>query len=190
MTESSSSINVLMVCTGNTCRSPMAAAFLRGRLAVRGVDASVHSAGFFRAGERATSHGVAVMAARGFDTSTHRSRLVSPDLSKEADLVVCMAREHVRKVVALAPDSWSRTFTLKELVRSGEQAGPRRPGETFGDYLDRLHWGRRPEDMLSASSEDDVADPIGGPRRGYEVTAAGLDDLTARLAPLLVPEVS
>ena len=188
--RSSSFINVLVVCTGNTCRSPMAAPLLGGRLAERGMDASVHSAGFFRAGERATSDGVAVMAARGFDTSTHRSRLVSADLIKEADLVIGMAREHVRKVVAIAPDSWSRTFTLKELVRSGEQAGPRRPDETFGDYLTRLHWGRRPEDMLSTSSQDDVADPIGGRRRAYDVTAASLDDLTARLARLLVPEGS
>jgi protein-tyrosine phosphatase len=176
-----------MVCTGNTCRTPMAAALLGTRLAERGVEAHVHSAGFIRAGDPATSHGVAVMAAMGLDTSAHRSRLVSADLIKEADLVIGMAREHVRQVVALAPDSWRRTFTLKEFVGLGEQAAPRRSNETLGDYLDRLHLGRRLEDMLGASSEDDVSDPVGGPMRAYERTAARLDDLTARLARLLLP---
>lgn len=165
----------------------MAAALLATRLEERGVEAHVHSAGFVRTGEPAASHGVAVMAARGLDTAAHRSRRASVDLIKEADLVIGMAREHVRQIVALAPDSWGRTFTLKEFVRLGEQAGPRRSNETLGDYLNRLHGGRRPENMLGASSQDDVSDPIGGPRRAYETTAAGLDDLTARLARLVAP---
>jgi protein-tyrosine phosphatase len=178
-------VDILVVCTGNTCRSPMAAALLGARLVERGVEARVHSAGFVRTGDPAAHHGVSVMATMGLDTSAHRSRRVSVELVKEADLMIGMARQHVREIVALAPDSWRRTFTLKEFVRLGEQTGPRRSNETLGDYLDRVHWGRRLEDLLGASSQDDVSDPIGGPRRAYEATAAGLHDLTARLARLL-----
>jgi hypothetical protein len=52
-------------------------------------------------------------------------------------------------------------------------------------WLARLHEGRRRPDLLGESEADDVADPIGGPRRSYQRTAAELEDLTVRLARLL-----
>jgi protein-tyrosine phosphatase len=163
----------------------MAAALLDRRLRDARLDAHVHSAGLLSSGQPATGHGVAVMAARGLDTSGHRSRRVSPDLIGRADLVVGMARSHVREVVAARPDVWSRAFTMKELVRRGEEHGPRRPGQALGEWLAALHAGRRLPDLLGDSSADDIDDPIGGPRRAYERTAEELDDLTARLARLL-----
>jgi len=178
-------IEILMVCTGNTCRSPMAAALLARRLDEAGVKAVVSSAGILFDGRPATDHGVAVMADRGLDTSAHRSRRLRPEMISGADLIIGMARSHVQETVALAPDSLRRAFTLKELVRRGEERGGRAPGEALPDWLARLSAGRRPADLLGDSEADDVADPIGGPRRGYERTAEELDDLTARLARLL-----
>lgn len=174
-----------MLCTGNTCRSPMAAALLGRRLEDAGVKAVVTSAGMLFDGKPATDHGQAVMADRGLDTSGHRSRRLRPDIVSRSDLVIGMARSHVREAVALAPDIWKRAFTLKEIVRRGEERGGRAPGESLEDWLARLHAGRRLPDLLGESDADDVADPIGGPRRSYERTAEELDALTTRLAALI-----
>jgi protein-tyrosine phosphatase len=125
------------------------------------------------------------MADRGIDTSAHRSRKLRPDLVAGADIVIGMACEHVREAVVLAPDTWGRAFTLKEIVRLGEERGGRAPGESVEQWLARLHEGRRRSDLFGQSEADDVADPIGGPRRSYRRTADELDDLTARLAQLL-----
>jgi hypothetical protein len=88
-------------------------------------------------------------------------------------------------VALAAPAVLERAFTLKEIVRRGEERGGRAPGEPLGEWLARLSAGRRPVDLLAEAEADDVADPIGGPRRSYERTAKELDDLTARLARLL-----
>jgi protein-tyrosine phosphatase len=174
-----------MLCTGNTCRSPMAAAFLAARLRDAGLDAHVHSAGMLFDGKPATDFGIEVMADRSIDTSGHRSRRMNGELVATADLVVGMARKHVREAVAARHDAWTRAFTLKELVRLGEERGPRAPGQPLGEWLAVLHAGRRLTDLLGDSEADDVADPIGGPRRAYERTAAELEALTDRLARLI-----
>jgi protein-tyrosine phosphatase len=174
-----------MLCTGNTCRSPMAAALLGRQLDAAGVKAGVSSAGLLFDGKPVTDHGLAVMADRGLDTSAHRSRRLRPDLVAGADIVIGMARRHVREAVALTPDALGRAFTLKEIVRRGEERGGRAPGEPVEAWLARLQAGRRLTELLGESDADDVADPIGGPRRAYERTAEELDDLTARLAGLL-----
>ncbi len=88
-------IEILMLCTGNTCRSPMAAALLARRLDEAGVKAVVSSAGLLFDGKPATDHGQAVMADRGIDTSGHRSRKLRPEILTGADIVIGMARSHV-----------------------------------------------------------------------------------------------
>jgi protein-tyrosine phosphatase len=163
----------------------MAAAFLGRRLEEAGVEAVVSSAGLLFDGKPATDHGRAVMADHGIDTSGHRSRKLRSDLLAEADIVIGMAREHVAEAAVFGADVWERAFTLKEIVRLGEERGGRAPGEPVGQWLARLHEGRRRSDLFGGSGVDDVADPIGGPRRAYERTAEELDDLTARLARLL-----
>jgi protein-tyrosine phosphatase len=165
----------------------MAAALLAARLEERGVKADIGSAGLLTEGWEATPEAVASMATRGFDTSGHRSRRVTAEMVRDADLVVAMAREHVREAVALAPETWPRVFTLKELVRRGEGVGPRRPGQSVSDWLAAVHHGRRPDDLLGFSPDDDVADPIGRPQAAYDRTAAELDGLVTRLAALLGP---
>ncbi len=102
-----------------------------------------------------------------------------------ADLVVGMAREHVRETVIRRPDRYGRVFTLREIVRRGDEAGPRGPDETVDDWLGRLHAGRTPSAHLGASPLDDVADPVGRGPEVYERTAAELDVLVGRLADLL-----
>ena len=177
-------MHVLFVCTGNTCRSPMAAALLSARLAESGTQAMVRSAGTLFDGRPATDHGMACMAERGLDTSSHRSRKITPAVVKEPDLILGLARSHVRDIVTLASDTWPRTFTLKELVRRAEAHGPRGVQPLDG-WLAQLGAGRKLSDLLGDDPADDVADPIGSPKAAYDKTAAELDDLTRRLARLL-----
>jgi protein-tyrosine phosphatase len=163
----------------------MAEVLLRDRLDGLGVDARVSSAGLLQSGQPASAHGVDILRGRGLDMTTHRSRTMTREILSSADLLLGMAREHVREAVVLDPGLWPRTFTLKELVRRGEMTGPRRPGEPLRDWLARVGQGRRVADLTGSSPDDDVADPIGGPRKAYERTAEELDDLTARLSQLL-----
>ncbi len=106
---------------------------------------------------------------------------MSRDVLAGAQLILGMAREHVREAVVLDPALWPRTFTLKELVRRGEASGPRRADEPLADWLARVGQGRRLSDLTGSSVDDDIEDPIGMPRSSYERMARELDDLTGRL---------
>lgn len=164
----------------------MAEAILRHRLAAAGVTAQVSSAGLLPGGRPATADGIEVMAARGLDTAGHRSRQIDRALVAAADLVLGMAREHVREAVVLDPAALDRAFTLKELVHLGELHGPRRAGEDLATWLARVA-GHRDQRRLVGVGHDpayDVEDPIGRSRRAYDATAAELDDLLARLVTL------
>jgi protein-tyrosine phosphatase len=165
----------------------MAEALLRAALQGRGVEATVSSAGLFRGGVPASPGSVRAMARRGLDIDPHRSRTVTDELLEAADLVVGMARLHVREAVVAVPDIWPRAFTLKELVRRGAAAGPRPPGLSLEAWLARLHEGRRRGDLIGDDPDDDVADPVGGPEPLYLATAAELEDLVTRLVDLAFP---
>jgi len=175
---------VLVLCTANVCRSPMAAPLLAGRLARLGETVPVRSAGMNGDGAPPDPAAVTVMAGYGIDIASHRSRMAGPGDLAQASLVLAMAREHLRFAVVTEPDAWPRAFTLKEIVRRGEQIGPRAPGEPFGAWLARAHEGRERALLLGESARDDVPDPTGGPPRGYASTAALLDGLIATLVEL------
>jgi len=163
----------------------MAEGLLRQKLADAGVDARVHSAGLYEDGRPASDDGIAVMADRGIDTSQHCSRRMTAEMLSGADLIIGMAREHVREAVLTAPDIWTRTYTLKELVRRGNDVGPRAAGQSLDEWLPKVHAGRTRNELLGSSEADDVADPIGQPRAVYERTADELDRLTTRLTTLI-----
>lgn len=181
-------IDVLLVCTGNICRSPMAEGFLHRRLAERGVDAHVSSAGVVAAGRPASESAVKAMVDHGIDIGDHRSRVIDPAMVAAADLVVGMAREHVREAVVLVPGAFPRTFTLKELVRRGRAVGPRAGSEPVAAWLARVHQGREPSMHLGSSPEDDVADPLGQRLAVYERTSDELAELVDEMVALMWPE--
>lgn len=86
---------ILVICTGNICRSPYAEALLRQSLGTKGlVGTRVESAGFIGPGRPAEPRGFALAEARGVDLSAHRSRLVQPDDAGNFDLVVAMTYRH------------------------------------------------------------------------------------------------
>jgi len=176
--------DVLVVCTANRCRSVMTEALLTRRLAAAGVAARVRSAGLLGQGEPVPPEAVAAMAGYGLDLTQHRSRLMTAADLRGADLVLAMAREHVRHAVVTEPAAWPRTFTLRELLRRGQHAGPRMPGEPLASWLARIQNGRDRVALLGGSPDDDVADPMGGPARAYVMTATLLNELVGALVDL------
>jgi protein-tyrosine phosphatase len=175
---------IVVLCTANVCRSPMAAALLSRRLDELGVAVPVHSAGMIREGDPPSPEVISVMASYGIEIAGHRSRVADPADLARAGLVLAMARDNLRYAVTIAPAAWPRAFTVKELVRRGEERGPRAPGEPFSDWLSRVHAGRERVSLLGESAEDDVPDPWGGRLRDYMETASLLDLLMTRLAEL------
>ena len=147
----------------------------------------MHSAGTLLDGQPAAPEAVSAMTERGLNISAHRSRLVGASDLAAADLTLAMARAHLRHAVVAAQEVWPRAFTLKELVRRGEQIGPRSPGTELADWLAAAHEGRDRASLLGDSADDDVADPVGGPPHAYAQTADLLSLLKERLADLCWP---
>jgi protein-tyrosine phosphatase len=175
---------LVVLCTANVCRSPMAAALLGRRLSELGVTAWVRSAGMLRGGDPPLPGVISVMAGYGIDLVAHRSRVAGAADLAQANLVLAMAREHLRYAVVTEPGAWPRAFTLRELIRRGERIGPRPPGEPFSGWLSRAHEGRERTALLGDSAEDDVPDPAGQPLRAYVDVARLLDQSVATLAEL------
>jgi protein-tyrosine phosphatase len=177
-------VGIVVLCTANICRSPMGAALLRRRLAALGVTVPVRSAGMTSCGDPPCPEAISVMNQYGIEIASHRSRIVRADALANSSLVLAMARHHLRYAVTTEPRAWAHAFTLKELLRRGEQIGPRPPGEPLSVWLSRAHAGRERISLLGDCAEDDVADPAGGPFRAYAETADLLDRLVTRLAEL------
>ena len=119
-----SEVKLLCVCTGNTCRSPMAEGIFRKYLAEKlhcevdqlgGMGYKVASAGLLdMGGASASSESVAACSARGVDISSHRSRPLSLELIEESDRIFAMERIHQARVAALSPDAAGRCVLLAE----------------------------------------------------------------------------
>jgi len=141
---------ILFVCTGNTCRSPMAEAIFRQLVQSRsGEDWQVSSAGLHALdGSPATSEAVAVLKELGLDISGHSARLLTEELVEDADLILTMTAAHKQSIQQRFPAAADRVFTVKE----------------FAGEVDHL----------------DIPDPFGQGIAAYRAAAAELkDSLTA-----------
>ena len=136
----------LFVCTGNTCRSPMAVGLVRRLVArKRGCSVSdleklgirVMSAGAFAVdGARASPEAVRAARKRGVDISRHRSQKLTSQLIRDADVVLCLSGFHVSEVRRLAP---SAAHKIRVLDERGDIADPIGGGpDVYGHTAERI----------------------------------------------------
>jgi protein-tyrosine phosphatase len=176
---------VLVVCTGNVCRSPMAEGFLRAALDRRFGQAAPHvssagTAGWEGSGARPES--VEVAAERGVDIAEHAARLLEAPMLADADLVVCMAAEHREAVGSMDPGAASKAFTLKELTTLLESTDRGRTGrpEDLGARVAAAA-ALRADGAVAMPADQDIVDPLGSPRSVYRAIAWELDTWIERL---------
>jgi protein-tyrosine phosphatase len=178
---------VLLVCTGNICRTPMAEGLLRSALEERmgGGAPRVSSAGTIaRDGAPAVPEAVDAAAELGVDISSHSAHRLRAEDIQDAALIVGMAAEHAEAVQALVPDAEARTFTLKEVVRLVEAVGsrPADPAHSDGRLRDAVADAhRRRANVARTPGEDDIMDPLGLSLHAYRTVASELEDLCQRL---------
>lgn len=156
------SFQLLFVCSGNTCRSPLAQVLAERELGALGWRVDVRSAGVSAlAGAPASSGSLDVAARHGLDLSRHRSREVDRDLIDWADLILVMSPSHLVR--------------LAELGGAGKAA-----------LLDAFAEGDAVAEVGGG-----VTDPFGGDDEAYEETFLTLERLVAkalrRLEPILAP---
>ena len=128
---------ILFLCTGNVCRSPMAEGLFRHAVQGRG-EFRILSAGLGAVdGQAPTNHSVQAMKEVGIDISWQRSRALTAELVRSADLILGMTHSHTETVALLYPKAAEKTFLLREF------------DETLEDY------------------EKDISDPIGSSYHVY-----------------------
>ena len=109
-------MNILFVCTGNTCRSPMAAALFNKIATEQNLDVRIESAGLFAMeGEGASAEAVIAMKKYDIDLLSHHAQVINSELLEKSDLILTMTAAH--KMV-LAPSAPDKTYTLCEYAET------------------------------------------------------------------------
>ncbi|TKJ33017.1 hypothetical protein [Blastococcus sp. CCUG 61487] len=187
----SPAFTILLVCTGNICRSALAErlgrAYLDEALGASATDVRLISAGT-RAVVGSGMHpdSALVLAGFGAQPGDFRARQLTEALPAQADLILTMTRTHRRDVLASAPRGLARTFTLREAAALLAYVPP--AASLPGDSL-----AKRAQSLVAALASartrrqgggdgDDVRDPIGHPVEVHQEVAEAIAEA---LLPLL-----
>ena len=181
---------ILFVCTGNTCRSPMAEAFLKDHFMKTSLEIEVISAGIeAKKDAGATEKAIRVMKNFNIDISDHSTRLISRDIVEKAELVIAMTRPHELSISKIQQQARNRTFLAGEIVRLGSLASKLEESSSFKSWIEELHSARGGH-MTSGRAGDEVLDPFDKPLEEYEKIAMRINGICEVLCKLLTSEAN
>ncbi len=171
--------SVLVVCTGNVCRSPYIERRLRAELAGTGIEVS--SAGTAAlVGRDMDPRSKELLQAVGADAERFSARDLTPALVAGADLVLTAAREHRAAAARLHPAALRRAMTLRDIADLLAGVGPAdvlAAGGAGTWVAQTTAFAASRRGRVSARQEGvDVTDPIGRPRATFEQMAAEVED--------------
>ncbi|WP_281883200.1 low molecular weight protein arginine phosphatase [Paenibacillus sp. YYML68] len=179
---------ILFVCTGNTCRSPMAEGMMKSLIEKAGLTGlEVRSAGVSAfTGMPVSDHARTVLQEKGC-ALTDGSKLLDEELVQWADLVLTMTASHKRHTIQLHPEAVDKVHTLKEYVAEGGGKDERTIAE-----LESLLSSIQLKQALSEPITDeermriialekelpshDISDPFGGPYSLYAACAEEIEE--------------
>jgi protein-tyrosine-phosphatase len=116
-------LHILAVCTGNICRSPMAEGILK-KFLEKGGAAFVSSGGTHALrGNPASEYSVIASAENSIDISCHRARMLTPGMIEESDIILCMERFHVERVLSVDSSVHQRVFNLADFSGTRKMKG-------------------------------------------------------------------
>ena len=153
-----SKFKILLVCTGNTCRSPMAEGIINKLISEKKIDSiEVNSAGTGTIdGSPATDYAIEVAKHWDIDIAGHRSTVLTANLIRQADLILAMGHEHVQRIISSDKSARDKTHLLKGFPN------PCNP------------------------TQERVEDPIGGSLEQYNQTFLELDEELRKIFPRII----
>ncbi|MFJ6653835.1 low molecular weight phosphatase family protein [Microbacterium sp. NPDC091313] len=191
----SPTIEILTVCTGNVCRSPLAEQLLRARL--RPLDVAVSSAGtkalIDKPMEPDAAHLAAQLGIDPADSAAHRGRWLSEKELRSPDLVLALTREHRRDIVELSPARIRSVFTAREFerlsrdlsdaeIRATADAAGSDPHARVRAVVELLGSRRGQLEQPADPADDDVVDPY---RRSWETYQRSAAELLPAIAEIV-----
>lgn len=187
---------ILFLCTGNTCRSPMAEAFLKGLAHEKGLILAVRSAGISTIdGLPVSEHSQVALSRRGI---RHQSSSVSvnEEVLQWADLILTMTVGHKREVMRRYPEVMDKLYTLKEFAYIDDDIQARikeletlytdiQMAQALGQPIDEEKL-RRARELEKDIPNFDIADPFGGSQSIYDACADELEEAIFKLVDKLL----
>ncbi|QDP95183.1 low molecular weight phosphatase family protein [Microlunatus elymi] len=185
--------DVLLICTANQCRSPMAEFLLRDVVARRGLDWRVGSAGTHaRPGRGMDEKASRLLHSRGIDVGDWCSRRVERWMLENSQLILTATREHRTMIVGSRPDLMARTFPLLQFAALAEVAHANalvpRPRHLTGtsslDGTSLLEAVKSAQGQTQIQPDDvDLADPVGRSYRRFRACAEVIDRAIRQMLP-------
>ena len=162
---------ILFVCTGNTCRSPMAMAIFNSLASLEpfefGYEAMSAGLAVSKDAPPSANAVLAVKDSLGIDIAKHRAHILSPVIIEEAFLVLTMTLSHKHYILSMFPEEYQKVFTLKEYVYNI----PENTGKSSGRDIETFSL--------------DIADPYGSSLWSYKICAQEITQAIKKLVEIL-----